>query len=157
MNVLEAICKEDLRVNQNHPAIITSSGTLSYEQLNTHVSTVTTYLHTLGIGQNSKAVILGGNSTEYLVYLLALWNLNACAIPLNTMLQDNELIGLIDFSDAEFLFYDKEFYRDVPAKLTSKPLALSIEVNESFNGIIAGRLYVQFQQILGYNRWYKAF
>lgn len=134
MNVLEAICKEDLRANENHPAIITSHGTLSYQQLNTQVNTVSAYLHSLGIRQNSKAVILGGNSSEYLVYLLALWNLNACAVPLNTMLHGDELTELINFSDAEFLFYDKEFYRDVPSKLILKPLTLSLEENKSFNG-----------------------
>lgn len=133
MNVLEAICKEDLRANRNHPAIITSRGTLSYQQLNTQVNTVSAYLHTLGIRQNSKAVILGGNSAEYLVYLLALWNLNACAIPLNTMLLEDELMDLIDFSDAEFLFYDEEYYRDLKAKLTLKPLTLSLEVNKPYN------------------------
>ncbi len=134
MNVLEAICKEDLRAIRNNPAIITSCDTISYEQLNTQVNTVSAYLHTLGIRQNSKTVILGGNSSEYLVYLLALWNLNACAIPINTMLLDDESVDLIDFSDAEYLFYDKEFHGEVPAKLSSRPLTLSIEVNKPFNG-----------------------
>jgi O-succinylbenzoic acid--CoA ligase len=113
MNVLEEIRKSIAGISYDHPAIVTSSETISYKELQKKVRQTALYLRSLGIRQNTKAAILSSNNPDYVIYILALWELNSCLIPLNTKLIDSELTEIINFSDAEFLFYSENQKRSL--------------------------------------------
>ena len=113
MNVLETIREGAAEISDDHPAIVTSSDTISYKELQKKVRQTASYLGSLGIRQNTKSAILGSNNPDYVIYILALWELNSCLIPLNTKLTESELSEIINFSDAEFLFYSKNEKRSL--------------------------------------------
>jgi len=133
MNVFKTIFKNELRIDDNHPAIITSRETISYKQLNDHITAVAAYLNSVGVGKHSTAAILSRNTPEYVVYLFALWHLNACVIPLNAKLLDDELTGITDFSDADFLFCDIKENRNISSEIKRRTLDLPLNENEPFD------------------------
>ncbi len=117
MTVIEEIRKKDLMAENNHPAIITSLTTISYKELKNKIQATAAYLNSLGVKQNTKAAILSGNNPDCVIYILAIWSLNACVIPLNIQLSDAELTDILNFSDAEFLFLDNDVKRNIPLKI----------------------------------------
>lgn len=108
MIVPDGIIKEGIIHRDNNPALITSGSEISYKELNERITKTSAWLSSKGIKEHTKAAILSSNNPGYVILLSALWNLNACVIPLNIMLSDSELIEIINFSDAEFLFYNKD-------------------------------------------------
>ncbi len=117
MNVLERIRKKNLKIKDNHPAIITSEEIISYTQLNNKIHSYAEYFYSQGIRQKNKIAILGNNNSEYLISVLALWELNTCVVPLNIRLTDTELSELINFSDADFLLINKNEKRNLSVKI----------------------------------------
>lgn len=117
MNIPEDIVKLDFKADDAHPVIITSLTTISYREFKGKIKSTASYLGSLGVKQNTKAAILSDNNLEYVIYILALWSLNACVIPLNTKLSDKELIEILNFSDSEFLFYSHDIKRKLSLKI----------------------------------------
>jgi O-succinylbenzoic acid--CoA ligase len=132
MSSLADIIKSNLNVEENHPAIVTSSITISYQDLNDRIRSAAVYLHSIGIRQHTKVAILSSNNISYVVYVLALWSLNACIIPLNIRLSDPELIEIINFSDAEFLFCGENEKRNLSLKIPAETLTFSPDVPDGF-------------------------
>jgi O-succinylbenzoic acid--CoA ligase len=106
MNTLRKIIKHKTGIEYDRPALITSKERISYAQLESKI-------HALGIRQNNKIAIISSNNTDYVIYALALWELNSCIIPLNIRLTDNELKGIIKFSEADFLLVHKDEVRNL--------------------------------------------
>ena len=117
MNVFREIRTGRTQTPENHPAIVTTSDTISYSELQKKVGQTASYLRSLGIGQNTKSAILSSNNPFYVIYILALWELNSCMIPLNIRLTDTEIEEIISFSDAGFLFYDINEKRNLSVKI----------------------------------------
>ncbi len=120
MNILEVIIRNDSYAIDNNPAVITHQHIITYKELEKKILLTAAYLSSLGMKENTKVALLSRNNSEYAVYLLALWSLNACAVPLNIKLADPELTDIINFSDAEFLFYNEKEKRDLPALIPAE-------------------------------------
>lgn len=116
MSVLRQI-KKDSKLNNDQPAIISSGVTLSYSELEKKIILTAKHLHSLGIKEKNKVLILSSNNPDYVIIILALWELNACIIPLNTRLTDNELNELIINSDTDYLLIHKKEKRNLAVKL----------------------------------------
>ncbi len=78
------------------------------------------------------AALLSGNSADYVVILSALWNLGACVIPLNILLSDSELTEIINFSDAEFLFYAGNEMRDLSIDIPQFEFSTVTQASDNF-------------------------
>jgi len=132
MNILKVIIHDDFYAIDNHPAIITHQNIIPYNELEKKVLLTATYLASIGIKENTKAAILSRNNPEYVVYLLALWSLNACAVPLNIKLSDTELTDIINFSDAEFLFYNEKEKRNLSVAIPCEAFIKSLPESGPF-------------------------
>ncbi len=112
------IIRKDISRSDDRPAILTPYSEISYKDLNDRINRTSAWLNSIGIRKQTKAVLLSSNNSDYVVLLFSLWNLDACVIPLNIMLSDSELIEIINFSDAEFLFTNEDDKRplglDIP-------------------------------------------
>ncbi len=111
------IISEGISRRDGHPAVLTLESEISYEELNSRIRQTSSWLNSIGIKEHTKAALLSSNCPDYVIFLAALWNLNACVIPLNVMLSDSELTDIINFSDAEFLFFGQAEKRKLSVKI----------------------------------------
>lgn len=75
----------------HRPAVLCGNQIFSYAQLFDTVSSTKTHLKRLGIQPEDRVGILSPNSPNYLIVLLALWQMRAVACPLSTRLSKNIL------------------------------------------------------------------
>ncbi len=123
---------EGIKLPDNHPALITPESEISYKELNERITQTSAWLSSVGVRENTKTAILSANNPDYIILLFALWNLNACVIPLNIMLSDTELTEIINFSDAEFLFYNKDEKRQPDVKIPRLDLSKTTPQDNNF-------------------------
>ncbi|HSD63593.1 MAG TPA: o-succinylbenzoate--CoA ligase [Ignavibacteriaceae bacterium] len=116
MSVLRQI-KKNSGIKYDHPAIISQDIILSYSELENRIKLLAEHFHSLGIKEKNKVVILSSNNPHYVLSILALWEMNACVIPLNTRLADTELTELIINSDADFLLEHKNEKRNLAVNI----------------------------------------
>lgn len=131
MDVIRNICKQSLENIAERPAIISSKENISYLQLENKVHNAAKSLYSQGIRQHSKAAILSRNNCDYIICVLALWELNACVIPLNIRLTDIELSEIINFSEAEFLLIQKNENRNLSIQVPKIILPLGSSNSET--------------------------
>lgn len=67
----------------NDQAIIWGSRSISYQRLEGYISSATKLLKGRGIGAQDRLALIGPNSVEYVIVLLALWRMGVVACPLN--------------------------------------------------------------------------
>lgn len=123
MNILKQIRKSP-GLKKDHPALISSDVILTYSELENKIQLAAEYFHHLGIKENNKIAILDSNNPDYLINILALWELNTCIIPLNTRLTENETAELLSASDADFLFIpeNKKYNLTVKTQVIKIPI-----------------------------------
>lgn len=117
-------------------AIITPDTALSYKQLNNKISFSVEALVNLGINRGDKAAILGENSAEYVILILALWKLGAIPVPLNIRLLKNEIKELILFAECKLLLTgktDKDIDNIPGVKLARFPIDEPDTIKQSEN------------------------
>src|SRR5918994_5666238 len=83
--------------------------TLTYAELERESNRLAHVLRDVGVGQNTKVVWCGQNSTGIVVMVNAARKLGATAVPLNYRLSDEEAAYVTDHSDAELVFVDAEY------------------------------------------------
>ncbi len=76
----------------DYPAIIWGTRTISYQKLEGYISSAIKLLKGRGIGPQDRVVLIGPNSVEYVIVLLALWRMGAVACPLNPHWPDETII-----------------------------------------------------------------
>jgi acyl-CoA synthetase (AMP-forming)/AMP-acid ligase II len=82
--------------------------TLTYAELERESNRLAHVLRDVGVGQNTKIVWCGQNSTGIVVMVNAARKLGATAVPLNYRLSDEEAAYVTDHSDAAVVFVDAE-------------------------------------------------
>ncbi|MCK9287403.1 MAG: AMP-binding protein [Sphaerochaetaceae bacterium] len=87
--------------------------TLTYAEVLKKVKQVSGYLHTKGIGLNSKVAVTGKNSPEWAIAYLAILFTGATVVPLDFQLKDEEINFLLKFAGVEYLFIDAERIDDI--------------------------------------------
>lgn len=81
-----------LRTQQlNALAVQTASVQLDYSLLKEKVLSVAGYFKTLGITENENVALIGNNEPEYIINILALWQLKAMPVLINPRLIENEI------------------------------------------------------------------
>ncbi len=107
LSLLVDTINETATFSPESPAIISESINLNYEQLISKVSALSNYFIQKGIKQNSRVGILSANSAEFIFSVLALWNIGAVPVPVNTRLTEIEIQTLLDFAGVMFLISEK--------------------------------------------------
>ena len=75
-------------------------------ELQTQVATRVAAYQAAGLAPGDRCLILFGNRLEFFAELLAIWNLGACAIPVDTRLTDFELGNLVKASQPKLAILD---------------------------------------------------
>jgi acyl-CoA synthetase (AMP-forming)/AMP-acid ligase II len=83
--------------------------TLRYAELEGQSNRLASVLRGVGVGQNTKVVWCGQNSTGVVLMVNAARKLGATAVPLNYRLSDEEAAYVTDHSDAAIVYVDAEF------------------------------------------------
>jgi acyl-CoA synthetase (AMP-forming)/AMP-acid ligase II len=108
----------------DEPAVITADRTWTYRELHDAVQGVARYLADRGVHEGDRVALLGYNSAEYVVALLAIYRLGAIAVPMNYRLRREELRHLFSDSGAVAAFADVQLVDDLEAAADSAPGAL---------------------------------
>ncbi len=87
-------------------AVLYKGKSFGYQELFNKSSTSAVLLQNKGIRQNDKVALLGENTPDFIITVLAIWKLKAIPVALNNRLLINELEQQINFSGCSFLIYD---------------------------------------------------
>jgi long-chain acyl-CoA synthetase len=89
---------------------------LTYGQVRERVLSIAGQLNRLGVRKGDRVAVTGKNSPEWaLAYLAALYA-GGVVVPLDYMLHDEEIAGLMAFAGVRVLFVDEEKYDSFDAK-----------------------------------------
>jgi O-succinylbenzoic acid--CoA ligase len=99
-----------LLLNQDSKAkaIIAKSTSLNFDELTKKVMSAATALSENGISKSDFVGIYAPNSPEYLINILALWQIGAIPVPLNIRLSKNEISFQINISKCKCVLVSKE-------------------------------------------------
>ncbi|MCU7526412.1 MAG: o-succinylbenzoate--CoA ligase [Ignavibacteria bacterium] len=97
-----------LQLPEGSPAIISRDETITYSELIRRAGACAAFLRSMGVKKGMHAAILSSNNAEFIILIVALWNLGAVPVPLNVRLLDEDLEKLILHSEAEFVFIHEE-------------------------------------------------
>ena len=104
MNFFGALSK--YKIDGTKTALVFNDKCYSYNELFIKINSVSSTLKNLGVTTNDKVALLGSNSDEFVIIILALWNIGAVPIPLNIRLLSSEIIKLTDFTECKFLLLE---------------------------------------------------
>lgn len=86
--------------------IISKNKTITSSELQKKVLSATEYILEKGIKENDRVVILGNNSIDFIILILALWEIKAVPVPLNFNLSDKELLLILVKLSPKKILYD---------------------------------------------------
>ncbi len=109
MNILNLIRPADIKSEPASTAAIYKDTELSYKNLAELVDKTAFYLTQNDIKENNVVCLLFNNSIEFIVIILALWEVGAVPIPLNTRLLEKDLNKQITFLNPKRIIKSKEF------------------------------------------------
>ena len=90
-------------------AVIKGSITFNFEELTKNVLSSASVLLEIGISKNDPVGIYGSNSPDYLIIILALWQIGAIPVLLNTRLLKEELLKQIKTAKCKHVLISSEF------------------------------------------------
>ncbi len=102
MNFPELLEKQATQ-NPDKPAIIFRDSAITFGQLSDSVFKLANSLIALGIKKGDRVAIYLPNCPEYIYSYLAIWAAGACAVPLDFMLTEDELVSCISHAEAGLL------------------------------------------------------
>ncbi|MDY7029457.1 MAG: long-chain fatty acid--CoA ligase, partial [Spirochaetota bacterium] len=86
---------------------------LTYAEAYQAVREVSNHLVKLGVRKGDRVALTGKNSPEWTIGYLAILFAGGVVVPIDYQLKDEEVAGLIRFSDAKILLVDEEKYATV--------------------------------------------
>src|ERR1700676_1625328 len=89
----------------DHPALIESSGTLTYSQLFAAVASARTWLENSAVRPGDRVMLVCENCRAFVVLFLALTHMDAWPVLVNARLSANELDQIRDHCGARRIIY----------------------------------------------------
>ena len=124
------------------PALVNGSQTRSWAELDDRASRLATALQSAGLTANSKIGFFLYNGNEYTEAYFATLKMRGVAVNINYRYRGKELQYLLDYSDAEALFYHRSLSSVVAEVANSLPkLKLLVEVDDGGDGYIDALSY----------------
>jgi len=109
MNILNLIRPADIKPDPASTAIIYQDTELSYKSLGELVDKTVFYLTQKDIKENDIVCLLFNSGIEFIVIILALWEVGAVPVPLNTRLLEKDLNEQVTFLNPKRIIKGKEF------------------------------------------------
>jgi len=103
MNTLADITRKHARLDPDRECLVCDEVRLTWKQLNERVNRLANCLADLGVEKGTKVAVLALNCHRYVEIYYATAKIGAVAVPLNFRLSPEELVYVINHSDAEFL------------------------------------------------------
>jgi acyl-CoA synthetase (AMP-forming)/AMP-acid ligase II len=91
------------------PALITSSGVVTFRELRGLTFALASALRDAGAGRGSHVAILLSEGADYCVAYGAIWLLGAVAVPLSAAMKPGTVAGVLSHADVEFLLLDDSY------------------------------------------------
>ncbi len=88
-------------------ALIWKQEVITYHQLQERVAEIAILLQAVGVGKNTKVLLLVEDSYDFITMWLAIWMCNAIPIPLEPKLTDNEVGYGVESGKCQFIFSDR--------------------------------------------------
>ncbi len=89
------------------PAIYSNSIQLNYEEIRKKVLKTAGILSAMGLGDKDNVAIIGNSNVDFIINLLALWQIKALPILINPRLTDNEIEEQIITSDCKVVLQNR--------------------------------------------------
>ena len=124
-----------LKQSPQAKALISSSVSYTFEELNRRVLSFASYFITQNISAGDRVGIVGLNDADFVINILALWQISAVPVPLNTRLTEREIEEQISSANCSSIVTQKEFRTKV--KNTSKKIIdypFNADDDNSFSG-----------------------
>ncbi len=125
----------------HHPAFISNERIIYYNELDSIIDATSSELIKHGIKESGSVAILAEPCIDYLLLLLAIWNIRAIPIPLNIRSSQNELKTLLKHSGASHILVDKKsnwlIEKDDTVKIINFPFDIkdTDDIQDSASGI----------------------
>ena len=104
-------------------AIITSSTIYTYSELREKVLQRASILKSQNISSGNFVAIIGNNDMDFVIDVLALWQLSATPVPINTKLNEKDILDQLTLADCNSLIVAEEYLEKV--KNTNRKLVRS--------------------------------
>lgn len=83
---------------------------ISYKESSNYINNISWYLASIGIVKGDHVAVTGKNSPEWALAFLAVLNIGAVVVPVDSGLTSNEIADLLKKSDSKAVFTDKDKY-----------------------------------------------
>jgi len=128
--------KKFLLLNQNllAKALISSSVIYTFGDLRKKVLSTASYFNQQKVSAGDRVGIIGQNNVDYVINILALWQLSAVPLPLNIRLTESEIDEQLTLANCSIVLAKKEFYEKLKStrrKVVNYPF--EIDEHNSFN------------------------
>jgi len=124
-----------LKQSLSTKAIITSSISYTFDELRNKVLSTAGYLRKQNISAGDRVGIIGQNDVDFVINILALWQLSAIPVPINIRLTESEIYEQLTSANCSSVLAQKEFYEKVKSlskKIIKYPFIA--DNNNSFSG-----------------------
>jgi len=124
-----------LKQSLSAKAIISSSVAFTFDELKHKILSTASYFIQQNISTGDRVGIIGQNDVDFVINILALWQLSAVPVPLNIRLTETEIEGQLLLTNCSSMLAQREFYEKV--KSTSKKIInypFTYDDNNSFSG-----------------------
>lgn len=91
---------------------VSGKESFSFKKNDEHVSRLISFFLNLGIQKGKRVALVGQNSTEYVVALIAIWRIGAVAVPLNFRFPIENLKSIFKSIPVDFAIITKELFPD---------------------------------------------
>jgi o-succinylbenzoate---CoA ligase len=120
--------------NATTKAIISSSTTYTYDQLRQKVLSTASYLKNQNISFGDRVGIISQNNIEFVINVLALWQISAVPVPINWRLTESEIDEQFKLANCQTVLVQKEFIlkaKSIDKKVIESPF--EIDLDKSFS------------------------
>ncbi len=118
-----------LKQSSSSKALISTSDIYTFNQLRQKALAVASYYKTQKISSGDRVGILGHNDVDFVINILALWQISAVPVPFNLRLNDSEIDEQLNLSNCLTILVQKELNRKVLSK-SKKVIEYPIVVND---------------------------
>jgi O-succinylbenzoic acid--CoA ligase len=130
---MNKISPENFLLQKQFPsskAIYSSEAEYTYDELRKKVQSTANYLKGNNISSDDRIGIVAQNDFDYVVNILALWQLGAIPVPINIRLTETEVQELLERAKCSTVLVQKEFLEKVEGTQINT-LQLPFEIKES--------------------------
>jgi long-chain acyl-CoA synthetase len=102
---IRGVVTESVRLNGEHAALIETSGSWTYHELDAAIAETQAWLAGLGVRAGDRVMIVSENCRAFVAVFLAVAGMDACAVPVNAKLSPQEIDAIRDHCGARRLIF----------------------------------------------------